>query len=72
MCNPQTPTRKLYCLYCEHFKINYLGNDNNYFLNELGFCKVKNSYLPICENICEEFVIKSGLYLSGYNFNRFE
>ncbi len=48
------------CGYCEHFLTQTIKGNVTIFSE--GICNVKNTYIPVCEEICEKFILRSGLY----------
>ena len=50
------------CIYCEFFKQFEATNNIDFFTSLKGECKKHNKVCHIKDEICDYFVIKSGLY----------
>ena len=48
------------CGYCEHFLTRTIEGDMSIYSK--GLCDLKNEYVSLYGEICEQFVLRSGLY----------
>ena len=53
------------CAYCEHFYlIEYKENDIN---AQKGYCVKKKLFRNLCDTLCQEFVLKKGIYTKKWH-----
>lgn len=56
------------CAYCKYFKL-FEYNDA-FFAIQNGVCKRHNLICALSDQICEDFVLKSGIYTSKWYPNK--